>query len=89
MYSGVVKAWHIHKKQIDWWYVAFGRLQVALYDVREGSPTLGVTRVLQMGDHLPSDMTEDSRRSSALVPRHWWDTRTPLLRYLLHYSPEQ
>lgn len=53
MYPGVVKAWHIHKTQIDWWYVAFGRLRVALHDLREGSPTYRVTQELQMGDDLP------------------------------------
>jgi hypothetical protein len=30
MYPGVVKAWHIHKTQIDWWCVAGGRLLVTL-----------------------------------------------------------
>jgi dTDP-4-dehydrorhamnose 3,5-epimerase len=53
MYPGVVKAWHVHKTQIDWWYVAFGRLRVALHDLREGSPTQGVTQELQLGDDLP------------------------------------
>ena len=24
MYTGVAKAWHIHQKQVDWWYVAGG-----------------------------------------------------------------
>jgi dTDP-4-dehydrorhamnose 3,5-epimerase len=54
MYPGVVKAWHIHKTQIDWWFVPFGRLRVALHDLREGSPTRGITQELQMGDDLPS-----------------------------------
>ena len=53
MYPGVVKAWHIHKTQIDWWYVAAGRLLVALHDRRPDSPTLGVTQELYMGDDLP------------------------------------
>lgn len=52
MYPGVVKAWHIHKTQVDWWYVPFGRLRVALHDLREGSPTQGVTQELQLGDDL-------------------------------------
>lgn len=39
MYQRVIKAWHIHKSQIDWWYVARGTLWVALCDMREGSPT--------------------------------------------------
>jgi dTDP-4-dehydrorhamnose 3,5-epimerase len=39
MVDGVVKAWHIHKTQIDWWYVASGTVKVALYDKRESSKT--------------------------------------------------
>lgn len=39
MHQGVVKAWHIHKTQIDWWYVVAGRIKVALYDMRPHSPT--------------------------------------------------
>ena len=23
-YTGVAKAWHVHQKQTDWWYVAVG-----------------------------------------------------------------
>ena len=39
MFSGVIKAWHIHKTQIDWWYCARGDLKVALCDQRRGSAT--------------------------------------------------
>lgn len=53
MYSGVVKAWHIHKTQIDWWYVAGGRLLVALHDLRPDSPTYRTTQELYLGDDLP------------------------------------
>jgi len=53
MYPGVVKAWHIHKTQVDWWYVAFGRLHIALHDLRPDSPTRGITQQLQLGDDLP------------------------------------
>jgi dTDP-4-dehydrorhamnose 3,5-epimerase len=24
MYTGTIKAWHIHQKQVDWWYVPVG-----------------------------------------------------------------
>lgn len=52
MHPGVSKAWHIHKTQVDWWYVPVGVLKVALYDTREGSPTKGVLQELFMGgDH--------------------------------------
>jgi dTDP-4-dehydrorhamnose 3,5-epimerase len=39
MHEAVVKAWHIHKTQIDWWYVASGVVKAALYDLRPDSPT--------------------------------------------------
>lgn len=39
MALGVVKAWHVHKTQIDWWYIVKGTIKVALYDNRPASPT--------------------------------------------------
>jgi dTDP-4-dehydrorhamnose 3,5-epimerase len=39
MVDGVVKAWHVHKTQIDWWYVATGTIKTVLYDSRQDSPT--------------------------------------------------
>lgn len=39
MITGVVKAWHLHKTQIDWWYVVKGTIKVALYDTRAESRT--------------------------------------------------
>jgi len=51
MFHGTIKAWHLHKKQIDWWYVASGVLRVALHDTREDSPTKGETMEFLMGDH--------------------------------------
>ena len=39
MFAGVVKAWHIHKTQVDWWYCARGDLKVALCDLRKKSKT--------------------------------------------------
>jgi dTDP-4-dehydrorhamnose 3,5-epimerase len=50
MHPGVAKAWHIHKTQVDWWYVPVGVLKVALYDMRPDSPTSGVLQELFMGD---------------------------------------
>ena len=51
MHAGVAKAWHIHKVQIDWWYVPIGLLKVALHDARPGSRTHRETMQLLMGDH--------------------------------------
>ncbi len=50
MYPGVIKAWHVHPTQVDWWYCPAGRLQVALWDRREGSPTRGAVRELFLGE---------------------------------------
>lgn len=50
MHKGVVKAWHIHKTQIDWWYVPHGDLLVALYDTRETSPTYKKINTFKLGE---------------------------------------
>src|SRR3989440_12456042 len=52
MYPGIVKAWHIHKTQIDWWYVPIGRLKVALSDRRPDSPSFGKTMTLFLGEDV-------------------------------------
>ncbi len=49
-HTGVIKAWHWHRKQVDWWYVPFGVAKAALYDLREESPTFGLTNEFMMGD---------------------------------------
>jgi dTDP-4-dehydrorhamnose 3,5-epimerase len=38
---GVVKAWHMHKKQTDHFVCLFGKLRLALYDSRKKSSTFG------------------------------------------------
>jgi len=38
MRAGVAKAWHVHDRQVDWWYVVSGCLKVALYDLRYDKP---------------------------------------------------
>ena len=54
MYAGVAKAWHIHKVQVDWWYVASGVLKVALHDMRSDSLTYRETMEFLMGDNQPA-----------------------------------
>jgi dTDP-4-dehydrorhamnose 3,5-epimerase len=41
MNPGTAKAWHVHRHQVDWWYVPTGALTLALYDTREDSTTAG------------------------------------------------
>jgi dTDP-4-dehydrorhamnose 3,5-epimerase len=53
MHPGSAKAWHIHRKQTDWWYV-IGALKVALYDTREDSATRGSLMEFLMGDGHPT-----------------------------------
>src|SRR5512141_3031824 len=56
MYQGSAKAWHIHKTQVDWWYVGTGVLKVALYDLRPESPSHGELVELLMGDNQPAQV---------------------------------
>ena len=56
MHPGVAKAWHVHKKQIDWWYVPVGDLKVALYDCREGSSSGGALQELFLGEHYEAQL---------------------------------
>lgn len=51
MKKGVIKAWHIHRTQIDWWYASSGTLQVGLYDNRENSGTYKVLNTLLLGEN--------------------------------------
>lgn len=39
--EGIIKGWHGHSYQSQWNYVVCGRIKVALYDDRKGSPTYG------------------------------------------------
>lgn len=51
MNKGVIKAWHIHKNQIDWWYAAKGTLKAALYDMRKDSPTFKQLNQFVLGEN--------------------------------------
>ena len=50
MYRDVIKAWHIHQSQVDWWYVPVGALKVVLHDMRRTSPTHQQTQELFLGE---------------------------------------
>jgi len=56
MFNGVAKAWHLHRKQIDWWYVVSGVLRVGLCDLREGSATFRKSMDFLMGEHQPAQV---------------------------------
>lgn len=47
---GAIKAWHLHFKQADLWYIPpDGVLSVGLVDIRQDSPSAGVEMKLVMG----------------------------------------
>ena len=50
MFDGVIKAWHFHQIQTDWWYVVSGVLRVGLCDMRPDSPTYKTVMDFMMGD---------------------------------------
>lgn len=52
-YPGTIKAFHIHRNQTDLWAPAQGMLQVALCDLRPGSPTFGLRNTLYCGKLRP------------------------------------
>jgi dTDP-4-dehydrorhamnose 3,5-epimerase len=54
LYTGVVKAWHLHRLQVDWWFVPVGVLKVALHDLRPESPTYHETVEIWLGEHQPA-----------------------------------
>ena len=58
MFDNVVKAWHFHKIQTDWWYVCSGVLRVGLCDMRETSSTYKQTMDFLMGDHQESQVVK-------------------------------
>jgi dTDP-4-dehydrorhamnose 3,5-epimerase len=54
MFDGVIKAWHFHRIQTDWWYIVSGVLRVGLCDLREESSTYKKTMDFLMGDLQPA-----------------------------------
>jgi dTDP-4-dehydrorhamnose 3,5-epimerase len=49
-YPGVIKAFHWHRNQDDYWVVVKGMAQVVLHDLREGAATKGETDVYYLGE---------------------------------------
>jgi dTDP-4-dehydrorhamnose 3,5-epimerase len=52
-YPGIIKAFHFHRFQTDYWVAAAGLLQVALVDLRSNSATFGKKNTLYMGALRP------------------------------------
>lgn len=52
-YPGIIKAFHYHRFQTDYWVPAAGLLQVALVDLRTGSPSFGRKNTIYVGSLRP------------------------------------
>ncbi len=53
-YPGVVKAWHKHRKQWDYFACLHGMVKVVLFDPRPESPTCGALNQHILGVHRPA-----------------------------------
>ena len=49
----LIKAFHWHRKQWDYWDIVSGNARVVLVDLREDSPTAGRIQSLVMGENAP------------------------------------
>lgn len=52
-YPGIIKAFHYHRDQTDLWAPGHGMFQVALADLRPGSPTFGLRNTMYVGSLRP------------------------------------
>lgn len=53
-YPGAVKAWHYHKRQIDYFACVAGMVKLVLVDTRDDSPTKGAINEFYLGVHNPT-----------------------------------
>lgn len=49
-YPGVIRGWHYHKKQTDYFACLLGMIKAPLYDLRPDSPTHGVVNEFFLGE---------------------------------------
>lgn len=52
-YPGVVKGWHLHRRQTDNVVCVKGMIKLALFDARPGSKTQGMVDEFFLGEHQP------------------------------------
>jgi len=69
MAKDVVKAWHYHHIQTDWWYIPFGIVQTVLYDNRPESKTYKNKMVFLMGDKFAADEKFDAAAINEVTVR--------------------
>lgn len=65
MIKDVVKAWHYHHEQTDWWYLGLGQVETVLVDNRPESPTFKKKLKFKMGD---SSFGEDTSEVCVKIP---------------------
>jgi dTDP-4-dehydrorhamnose 3,5-epimerase len=58
MFNGVIKAWHYHNIQTDFFYVCSGVARIGLCDFRSGSKTYKQTMDFYMGDYQPASVVK-------------------------------
>lgn len=47
--AGVLRGLHYHFHQVDYWFVAAGKIRAGLVDLRASSPTYGAVQTIDMG----------------------------------------
>jgi len=57
-YPGVVKAWHLHRRQVDNFACVAGMVKLVLVDTREDSPTLGAINEFFIGTQNPINLVK-------------------------------
>lgn len=62
-YPGVVKAWHRHQRQDDYFCCLSGMIKLVIHDARPDSPTVGLTDEIWLGTH---------KLRLVVVPRGTW-----------------
>ena len=65
MQRNVVKAWHYHHVQTDWWYVPIGAVEVVLFDNRPESKTYKRMMHFNIGD---SRFGSDTKELCVRIP---------------------
>lgn len=50
VYPGAVKAWHLHRREIQHYAVPSGMVHLVMYDARDGSPTKGELQHVYLGE---------------------------------------
>jgi dTDP-4-dehydrorhamnose 3,5-epimerase len=97
---GVVKAWHLHKRQTDNIVCVKGTIKLAIYDEREDSSTRGEINEYAVGEHKPMLIqipagvyhgwlcVSDSEAIVINCPTETYDAKNPDEYRLPYDSPE-